>query len=210
MVNRKIFCLPFLEHSARMLTFHPHPWITTTASCFHPAWLTLLQGNISSVLSWRRKTPSSISSFLQLWAMRILPTLSQSHLDIQFTEKLHLSKSLLLLFNCSVESKSLRPHELQHSRLPRPSPSPGLCSNSCPLCRWYHPVISSAVVPFSSCLQSFPASGSFPVSQLFTSGGQRTGASASAPVLPRNIQGWFPLRLTGLISLQTKGLSNIK
>ena len=96
---------------------------------------------------------------------------------------------------------------LQHTRFPCPSPSPGVCSNSCPLSQWCHPTISSSVAPFSSCPQSFPASGSFPVSRLFASGGQSIGASAS--VLPRNIQGWFPLGLTGWISLQTKGLSRV-
>ena len=104
----------------------------------------------------------------------------------------------LLLFSRSVVSDSLRPHGLQHARLPCPSPSPRACSSSCPLSQWCHPTISSSVIPFS-CLQSFPASGSFPVSLLFESGGQSIGALAS--VLPRNIQGWFPLGLPGLISL---------
>ena len=93
---------------------------------------------------------------------------------------------------------TLQYHGLQHARLPCPSPSPGVCSNSCPLNWWCHPSISSSVGPFSSCLQSFPASGSFPVSQLFIPGGQSIGSSASASVLPMNIQGWFPLGLTGL------------
>ena len=112
---------------------------------------------------------------------------------------------------CSVAKlcPTLRPHGLQHTRLPCPSLSPGVCSNSCPSSRWWHPTISSSVTPSSSCLQSFPASGSFPVSQLFTSGGQSIGASASASVLPVNIQGWFPLRLTGWTSLQSKGLSRV-
>ena len=105
-------------------------------------------------------------------------------------------------------SNSLRPHGLQHARLPCPSPTPGACSNSCPLSRWCHLTFSSLVVPFS-CLQSFPASGSFPVSQFFTSGGQSTGVSASASVLPMNIQDWFPLGWTGWISLQSKGLSRV-
>ena len=100
-------------------------------------------------------------------------------------------------------------HELQHARLPCPSPTSGACSNSCPLSRWCHPTIISSVVPFSSCLQSFPASGSSPVSQFFTSGGQSIGASASAPVLPVHIQDWFPLGMTGLSSLQSKGLSRV-
>ena len=87
---------------------------------------------------------------------------------------------------------SLWTHGLQHSRLPCPSPTPRACSNSCPLSQWYHPTISSSVGPFSSCLQSFPTSGSFPRSQFFTSGGQSIGASASVSVLPMNIHGWFP------------------
>ena len=91
-----------------------------------------------------------------------------------------------------------------HSRLPCLSPTPGACSNSCPLSRWCHPTISSSVAPFSSCLQSFPASGSFPMSQLFAPGGQSIGASASVSVLLKTIQSWFPLGLTGLISLQSK------
>ena len=106
-------------------------------------------------------------------------------------------------------SDSLWPHTLQHSRLPCPSLSPRACSNSCPSRRWCHPTISSSVVPFCSCLQSFPTSGSFPVSQFFASGGQSIGASASASVLPMNIQDWFPLGWTGLISLQSKGLSRV-
>ena len=112
-------------------------------------------------------------------------------------------------FSHSVVSNSLQPHGLQHTRLPCPSLSSRVCSNSCPSSRWCHPTISFSVVPFSSCLQSFPTSWSFPMSQLFSSGGQSTGASASASVLPMNIQGWFPLVLTGLIPLQFKGLSSI-
>ena len=106
-------------------------------------------------------------------------------------------------------SDSLWPHGLQHARFPCPSPSPRACTNSCPLNQWCHPTISSSVVPFSSCLQCFPASGSFPMSQLFAAGGQSIGASASASVLPMNIQAWFPLGLTCLISLQAKGLSRV-
>ena len=94
-------------------------------------------------------------------------------------------------------------------RLPCPSLSPRVCSDSCPLSCWCHPTFLSSVVPFSSCLQSFPAPGSFPVSQLFTSGGQSVGSSASASVLPMNIQDWFPLRLTGLNSLLSQGLSRV-
>ena len=115
----------------------------------------------------------------------------------------------ICLFSHSVVSDSLRTHGLQHDRLPCPSSSPGSCSNSCPLSQWCHPIISSSVVPFSSCLQSFPESGSFPMSQFFASSGQSTGVSASASVLPMNIQGWFLLGLTGLISLLPKGLSRV-
>ena len=111
-------------------------------------------------------------------------------------------------FSCSVTSSSLQPHGLQHTRLPCPSPTPGVYSNSCPLSRWCHPAISSSVI-FSYCLQSFPASGSFPMSQFFASGGQNIGASASASVFPMNIQGWFPLGLTSLISFLSKGLSRV-
>ena len=104
----------------------------------------------------------------------------------------------------SVVSKSLQPHGLQHPRPPCPSPTLGACSNSYPSRQWCHSIISSSVVPFSSHLQSFPASGTFPVSQFFTSGGQRIGVSASSSVLQMNIQDWFPLGLTGLFSLQPK------
>ena len=104
-------------------------------------------------------------------------------------------------------SSSLPPHGLQHSRLPCPSPSPGACSNSCPLSQWYHPTISSSVAPFSFCPWPSPASGSFPVSHLFTSRSLCIRPSASASALPMNIQGWLPSGLTGFISLQSKGLS---
>ena len=110
--------------------------------------------------------------------------------------------------SCSVTSDSLRPHGLQHARPPCPPPTPGACSNSCPSSWWCHATTSSSVVPFS-CLQSFLASGSFPVSQFFTSGGQSIGPSASASVLPMNIQDWFPLGWTGWISLHSKGLSTV-
>ena len=115
----------------------------------------------------------------------------------------------LLLLSCSVVSDSLQPHELQKARLTCPLLSPRSCSNSCPLSRWWHPTISSSVVPFTSCLQSCPASGSFAVSQLLTSGGQSTRDSVSALVLSVNIQDWFLLGFTGLFSLQSKGLSRV-
>ena len=102
-----------------------------------------------------------------------------------------------ILFSCSVMSNSLQLHGLQHTRLPCPSPSPGACSNSCPLSRWCHPAILLSAIPFLFCLQSFPASGYFPMNQLFALGGQSIRASVSASIFPMNIQDWFPLGLTG-------------
>ena len=134
------------------------------------------------------------------------------HLQWSQTSVYHMSLGLFLdssdfsLFSRSVVSNSLKPQGLQHARPPCPSPTPRACSDLCPLSWWCHPTISSSVVPFSSRLQSFPASGSFPVSQFFTSGGQSIGASASASILPMNIQDWFPLGWTGLSCLQFKGL----
>ena len=121
-------------------------------------------------------------------------------------------KSLEMAYSQSVSSvvsDSLWPHRLQHVRLPCPSPTPRVYSNSCPSSWWCHPTILSSVVPFPSCIQSFPASGSFLMSQFFASGGQSIEASALASILPVNILGWFPLGLTGLISLQCKGLSRV-
>ena len=119
------------------------------------------------------------------------------------------NKIQLWLFSCSVMSNSLQPDGLQHTRLPSRSPPPGVCSNTCPLIQWCYPTISSSVIPFSSCLQSFPASGLFPVSQFFASDGQSIGVSASESVLPMNIQDWFPLGWTGWISLQSERLSRV-
>ena len=121
--------------------------------------------------------------------------ISQLHVAVQFSR--------------SVMSNSLWPRESQHARPPCPSPTPGVYSNSCPSSWWCHPAISSSVVPLSSCPQSLPASGSFPMSQLFAWGGQSIGISASASVLPMNTQGWSPLGWTGWISLQSKGLSRV-
>ena len=127
---------------------------------------------------------------------RHVPTLSSSH-------------NPSAQFSCSVMSDSLQSHGLQYTSLPCPSPTPGASSNSCPLSRWCHPTISSSVVPFSSHLQLFPASGSFQVSQFFTSGGQSIEVSASASVLPMNTQDWFPLGWTCWISLLSKELSRV-
>ena len=113
------------------------------------------------------------------------------------------------MFSCSVVSNSSRPHGLQCARLPCPSLSPRVCSNWSPLSQWCHPTISSSVIPFSSWPQSFPASWSFPMSRVFPAGGQRIGTLTSSSVLPMNIQAWFPLGLTGLVFLQSKGLSRV-
>ena len=126
-------------------------------------------------------------------------------IPVSYVKPIYLACSVQ--FSHSVESDSLLPHRLQHTRLPCPSPTPGACSSSCPSSQWCHPTISFSVIPFLSCLQSFPASGSFPVSQFFTSGCQSIGISASASVLPMNIQDWFSLGLTDWISLQSKRLS---
>ena len=124
----------------------------------------------------------------------------QSYIELTF---------LSFWFSCSVVSDSFRPHGLKHARLLCPSPTLRPCSNSCPLSLWFHPTISSSVVPFSSCPQSFQASGSFQMSQLFTSGGQSIGVSPLASVLPKNTQDRSPLEWTGWISLQSKGLSRV-
>ena len=128
---------------------------------------------------------------------------------------LPLIKDMIYCYYCSItqsssnNSNSLWPHGLQHTRLPCPSPSSGVCSDSCPLSQRCHPITSFSVTPFSSCPQSFPASGPFPMSQLFTSGGHSIGVSALALVLPMNIQDWSPLGWTGWISLQSKGSSRV-
>ena len=119
------------------------------------------------------------------------------------------SSALVVQCSCSVVRYSLWPQGLQHTRLPCPSPTPGACSNSCPLRWWCHPTILSSFFPFSSCLQSFPASGSLQMSQFFKSGGQSTGVSASTSVLPMNTQDWSPLGWTGWTSLPSKGLSRV-
>ena len=127
---------------------------------------------------------------------------------IRKSKNLH-STFLLLQFSRSVVSDSLWPHEPPHARSPSPSPTPGVYSNSCPLSWWYHQTISSSVIPFSSRLQSFPESGSFPISQFFASVGQSIRASASASVLPMNNQDWFPSRWTSWVFLQSEGVSRV-
>ena len=148
------------------------------------------------------------SSFLRTW----FPSTTSRDCSTQpswlcLTSILESKGDLSLLFSHSVVSDYLRPHGLQHARLPCTSLFPGVCSNSCPLSQWCHTTNSSSVSPFFSCPQSFPASRSLPMSLLFASGGQRIGVLAS--VLPMNIQGWFPLGLIGLISLLSKRLSRV-
>ena len=145
---------------------------------------------------WGRKGRSTPRMYLLQWGQVSAPCKME---EVQCSHFSH--------FSHSVVTDSLQPHGLQHARLPCSSPTPRACSNSCPLSQRCHPNISSSVIPFSSYLQSFPASGSFQMSQFFTSGGQSIGASGS--FLSMNIQDWFPLELTGLISLQSKGLSRV-
>ena len=137
---------------------------------------------------------------------------SQNISEQGLLRKVRNSRNFLLWvvqFSLSVVSDSLRPHESQHARPPCPSPTPGVHPNPFLFSQWCHPTILSSVVPFSSCPQSFPASGSFQISQLFTPGGQSIGVSASTSVLPMNTQDWSPLRWTGWISLQSKVLSRV-
>ena len=146
-------------------------------------------------------------AFVFLWLISLNVLFSRSNHFVTNSTVALFHSFLLLFFSHQVVSSSLWPHGLQHAKLPYPSLSSGVSSNSSPLSQWCHPTISPSVTPFSSHPQSFPASGSFPMRWLFASGGQSIGASASAWVLPMNIQGWIPLELTGLISLLSKGLS---
>ena len=167
-------------------------WVIT------PLWLTGSSRpflNSSSVYSCHLFLISSASVRSIAFCPLLCPSLHEMSPSVQFSH--------------SVVSNSLRPHESQHARPPCPSPTSRVYSNSRPLSRWCHPAISSSVVPFSSCPQSLPASESFPMSQLFTSGGQSTGVSALASLLPKNTQDWSPLEWTGWISLQSKGLSRV-
>ena len=134
---------------------------------------------------------------------------SMWNLENKWIKQVRIRITDIVQFSCSFLNDSLRPHGLQHTRPPCPSTAHGVYSNSCPLSWWFHPTISSSVIPFSSHLQSFPASRFFQMSQFFATGGQSIGVSASASVLPMNIQDWFPLGWTGWISLQFKGLSRV-
>ena len=170
--------------------------------------------SLGETAMWSHRTLSSrLLDAAALWKHQDSPVISPiCHRSWWFPLKDAISITSfqpLLLFSHSVMSNSLPPHGLQHGRLPCPSPTPRVCSNSCALSQWCHPIISSSVIPFSSCLQSFPASGFFPISWFFASSGQSIGTSSSALVLPMNIQNWFSLGLTGLISFQSKGFSRV-
>ena len=150
-----------------------------------------------------------IPIFFCCWKISRFLLLSHPIENIMFIMLLTKFPDQLVQFSHSVMSHSLRPHELQHARTPCPSPTPGVHPNPCPLSWWCHPTISSSDSLFFFCPQAFPASRSFPMSQLFTSGDQNIRTSASASILPMRIQGWFPLRLTDLISLLSKELSRV-
>ena len=171
---------------------------TRSLECFYLAKPKLCPRNTTTPFTCLSQP---LAPIVLLWV-----TMNLTALDIS-----RIIQYLSLCCCCSVDQScpTLLPHGLQHTRLPCPSPSPGAYSNSCPLSWWCHPTISSSVVPFSSCPQCFSASGSFLMNQLFVSGGQNIGASASASVLPMNIQDWFPLGRSSLISLQSKGLSRV-
>ena len=180
-----------------------------TEPCLLMQWVMIFAKIIEDSLNSSYKTGVPELSFLQP-----LHTHTHTHTHTQIVFHISLfnclqSSSHSVQFSRSILSNSLGPHEPQHIRPPYPSTTPKVYSNPCPLSRWCHPTISFSVILFSSCLQSFPASGSFQISQLFTSGGQSTGVSASTSVLPVNTQDWSPLGWTGWISLQSKGLSRI-
>ena len=172
--------------------------------------------HLRQFVHWHRQRDVRFRPYL--WGLAVslsvpslLPSLAGTHNSSGFIFISHHVTSDIrsVQFSCSVMSSSLQPHGLQHVRPSCLSPPPRVYSNSCLLRWWCHPTISSSVVPFSSCLQSFPESGSFPMSQLFASGGQSIGVSAAASVVPVNIQDWSPLGWTGWISLQFKGLSRV-
>ena len=184
-----LYRLTYTNHFSPKSTCLPRsPWQSLMYFSLYGLDLPILCFRKDSYKMW-----SFVSEFSHLaWCFQASPMLFNS---VQFSR--------------SVMSDSSLPHELQHARPPCPSPTPGVHSNSCALSRWCHPTISSSVVPFSSCPQSLPASESFPMSHLLAWGGQSTGVSALASVIPMNIQDWSPLEWTGWISLQSKGLSRV-
>ena len=220
-----MFIFFLIAHSHMLLPFfsHQHQYIKTFFfSCqwqlnpcfihFHFSlsflWPLLVQFNSvsqSCLTLFFFSNPKEVKSL----SLKYICTLMFITVSFRITKVWKQPKYCWLLFSHSVVSDSLQPHGLQHARFPCPSPSPRVCWNSCPLSQWYYPTISSSVISLFSWLQSLPASGSFPLSQFFASGGQRIGVLASTKVLPMNIQDWFPLGLTGLTSLQFKGLFRV-
>ena len=160
---------------------------------------------------WKQPKHPSTEEWMQMWCIYMQWNITQAQKERIFDICSNVDRlgGHSVQFTPSVASNSLRPHGLQHTRPPCPSPTPGVYPSSCPLCQWCHPTISSSVVPLSSCLQSFPASGSFQMSQLFASGGQSIRVSASTSVLPMNTQDWSLLGWTGWTSLLSKGLSRV-
>ena len=179
-----------------MLVTQSHPTLCDPMHCSPPGFSGIFQ---EGILEWVAIYFSRGSSQLKDWTRA-------SHIAGRFFTSWATSS---VQFSRSVVSDSLRAHKPQHARPPCPLPTPRVYPNPCPLSQWCHPTISSSVVPFSSCPQSFPASGSFQMSQLFASGGQSIGVSASTSVLPMNTQDWSPLGWTGWISLQSKGFSRV-
>ena len=191
--------------------------VTCTERCFIKITVLLTLANLCSMVLLQKGFSKALwhyyllpLSFSIFFTNSIIPTSTLNNTYCLLTNTKNYSVYQTLQFSCSVVSNFLQPHELQHARLPCLSPTPRACWNSCPLSQWCHPTISPSAVPFSSYLQSFPASGYFPMRQFFAPGGQSIiGALASVSVLPMNIQDWFPLGWTILISLQSKGLSRI-
>ena len=163
----------------------------------------------SGQVVWYSHLFQNFPQFVVIHTVKGFGIVNKAEIDVFLELSCFFYRFVNLLVSCSVMSDSLWPHGLQHVRLPRLTPSNAAWSHSCLLSQWFHPTISSSVVPFTTCLQSFPASGSFPMGQHFASGGQSIGVSASASFLPMNIQDWFPLGWTGWISLQSKGLSRV-
>ena len=185
--------------------FMPH-WLEVFFWVESQPWRYLIGGIASSSLLHHSPLASSLNKLQGISSLALTYLLSLPRIRSIMSEVTQFSS---VQSSRSVMSDSLWPHESQHARPPCPSPMPGVYPNSCPSSWWCHPAISSSVIPFSSCLQSLPASESFPMSQLFASGGQSIGVSVSASVLPMNTQDWSPLGWTGWISLQSKGLSRV-
>ena len=175
---------------------------THTTVCIHACIC------VSTISMCSVQSLSQVRFFATPWTAAHQASLSITN-SPSLLKLMSIKSDMCIQFSCSVVSEFLWPHGLQHARPPCPLPTPWVYPNSCPLSWWCHPTISSPVVPFSSCPQSFPASESFPISQLLASGGQSIGVSASTSVLPMNAQDWYPLGWTGWISLQSKGLSRV-